>query len=99
MSIRVGVEMGVPGVINGPSDEFALAATAIVLRLPTIIGLCRIHDMICWRLDERSMGGGRTSRDALREDRSMVDWAANDSGGGMDDTTPLLSANLSMAGE
>jgi len=29
MSMSVGVEMGVPGVIMGASDEFALAATAI----------------------------------------------------------------------
>ena len=29
MSMSVGVEIGVPGVIMGASDEFALAATAI----------------------------------------------------------------------
>ncbi len=83
--------MGVPGVINGPSDEFALAATAIVLRLPTRLGVCRIQDKICWgELDDRRVGRGMTSRDALMDDRSIVDWVAYDGGGGMDDNTPLL---------
>ena len=74
MSMSVGVDIGVPGVIMSPSEELALAAKASE-RPPMIEGLCRVHK-ICRGLDGRRMGRGATRRDALSKDRSIVDCAS-----------------------
>ena len=78
MSIRVGVETGVPGVIIvGAGAEVsdglpALAATAIPRfprTFPTTRRLQRIDDeLVDW-----STGWDFRRRDALMEDRSIVD--------------------------
>jgi hypothetical protein len=76
MSIRVGVEMGVPGVIKGPSDELALAATAIDRHPKRVCAAapCRVHARACWGLDGWMSGRGARRRDALRAERSIVEW-------------------------
>ena len=79
MSMSVGVEMGVPGVIKGPSDALAVAATAID-RHPKLAALmfaaaaCREQASRCWGLDAWSSGRGASRRDAWSEERSIVCW-------------------------
>jgi len=78
MSMRVGVEIGVPGVIivavgGAASDGLpALAATAIP-RLPRTFLTGRAVHKIGDELEDRIRGRGNTIRDALIEDRSIVD--------------------------
>ena len=82
MSMRVGVEIGVPGVINGAADAPALAV-AVKERLPMAVtkrGTFRVHDdRICCGLEGRTLWGGRgiKERDALSEDRSIVGWTCD----------------------
>jgi hypothetical protein len=73
MSMSVGVEIGVPGVISGPSEELAVAETAID-RLPrrrVVVGDGRLH-RACGVCVERRRERGESRRDALREVRSIV---------------------------
>ena len=74
MSMSVGVEMGVPGVIIAASD--ALAAAAAIDRPPMmeVGGVYRVQRMWGWGLDGRTKGRVLDrKRDALSEERSIVD--------------------------